>query len=126
MKQVLLNLLSNAVKFTPAGGEIGIEADFVDGGGVMLAVRDSGIGMREKDIPLALEPFSQLDTPLIRRSDGVGLGLAIARRLTEQHDGRLEMTSQPGAGTTARILLPPSRVIADQHPGPATAGADSR
>ena len=110
LKQVLLNLLSNAVKFTPAGGHVTVSA-WLEAGGLVIAVADTGIGMRAQDIPLALEPFRQVDAVLSRRYEGTGLGLPLAKRLTELHGGTLEIDSMPGRGTTVRIRLPALRMI---------------
>jgi signal transduction histidine kinase len=75
-------------------------------GSAELIFRDSGIGMRAEDIPRALEPFQQVDGSYTRQMPGTGLGLPIAKGLTEAHGGRLEIESIPGAGTTVRVVLP--------------------
>jgi PAS domain S-box-containing protein len=110
VKQVLLNLLSNAVKFTPQGGKVTVGLRHQPGQDLILSVTDTGIGMREEDIPLALSPFGQVADAFVRNHDGVGLGLPLARHLTQLHQGRLEIETHPGAGTTVRIHLPASRV----------------
>jgi signal transduction histidine kinase len=106
MKQVLLNLLSNAVKFTPAGGRIGIAADPTADGGIAVAVSDTGIGMASDMIPLALEPFRQIDSPLSRNVEGTGLGLSLVKALTELQGGSIAIESSPNAGTTVRLTFP--------------------
>jgi two-component system cell cycle sensor histidine kinase PleC len=111
LKQVLLNLISNAVKFTPPDGKVTVTAHYRRGG-LVLAVSDTGIGMRMEDIPVALSPFGQVASAFARNHDGVGLGLPLAQRLTEQHQGRLEIESRPGVGTTVRVHFPPERVLA--------------
>jgi len=112
LKQILLNLLSNAVKFTPAGGQVTLQARLDPDGGMALAVRDTGIGIAAADLPKALASFAQVDSSLTRKYEGVGLGLPISRALAELHGGRLELASAPGAGTTATVHLPADRVIA--------------
>jgi PAS domain S-box-containing protein len=112
VKQVLLNLLSNAVKFTPQGGSVTVGLRHQPGQELVLSVADTGIGMRAEDIPLALSPFGQVADAFVRNHDGVGLGLPLARHLTELHQGRLEIESRPGIGTTVRILLPAERLAA--------------
>jgi PAS domain S-box-containing protein len=112
LKQVLLNLLSNAVKFTPRGGSITLSAAREPDGGVSISVADTGIGIATDDIAKAMEPFGQVDSSLTRRYQGAGLGLPISRSLVELHGGRLELDSQPGVGTTARVRLPAERIIA--------------
>ncbi len=110
MKQALINLVSNAVKFTPKYGHVTVSAQVMEDG-LALTVSDTGIGMRQEDIPKALEAFRQIEPQINRRHDGVGLGLALTKSLVELHGGRLELISAPGAGTTATIHLPASRVV---------------
>jgi PAS domain S-box-containing protein len=110
LKQVLLNLLSNAIKFTEAGGRVMLSAARCDAG-LAFTVTDTGIGMRAADIPVALEAFRQLDGSLSRRHEGAGLGLPLAKRLTELHDGSLEISSAPGVGTRVVVRLPASRLL---------------
>ena len=111
MKQILINLLSNAIKFTEAGGNIIVSATLAGDGGMVAAVKDSGIGMRSEDIPKALEPVGQIDSSLARRYDGTGLGLSLVRQLTEAHDGRLQIESDLGVGTPVRLSLPVDRLV---------------
>ncbi len=109
-QQILLNLMSNAVKFTPAGGRVTVTAG-MERDGAVIAVEDTGVGMKAEDIATALEPFGQIEGPLTRRFDGTGLGLPLAKALVELHGGRLEIASAPGEGTTVRIRLPPERIV---------------
>jgi two-component system cell cycle sensor histidine kinase PleC len=111
LRQVLLNLLSNAIKFTPAAGQVALEAAREADGGISFLVRDTGIGIAVADIPKALEPFGQVDSSLARKYQGAGLGLPISQALVEQHGGRLELESAPGIGTTVRVRLPPERTL---------------
>jgi signal transduction histidine kinase len=111
LKQILLNLLSNAIKFTPRGGRISLSAS-IDARAIVLAVEDTGIGMTSEEIAVALEPFRQVDGSLSRGYGGTGLGLPLAKAFTELHGGRLEISSNPGAGTTVRVVLPAARLIA--------------
>ena len=103
---MVLNLLANAVKFTPAGGVITLLVARTPGGELALGVTDTGVGMREEDIPLAQQAFRQINNSLTRHREGVGLGLPLVKRLAELHGGRLLMTSVVGKGTTATIELP--------------------
>jgi PAS domain S-box-containing protein len=114
MKQVLINLLSNAVKFTGCGGSISVGAR-IDGptGDIVFEVRDNGIGMSVEDVPLVLEPFSQIVSSLTRHHEGTGLGLPLVKKLTELHGGSLELETAPGEGTVAHVRLPASRVVTD-------------
>jgi signal transduction histidine kinase len=112
VKQVLLNLLSNAIKFTPKGGVVTIEADRNAKGGVGICVRDTGIGIAPEMIPIAFEPFRQIDSYLSREYEGTGLGLSLVKTLIELHDGAVAMESTPKKGTSVFISFPASRVIA--------------
>ncbi len=110
MLQVLINLLSNAVKFTQEDGQISVQAAMNPSGDVVLSVIDSGIGMTEAEIQVALEPFGQVDSALSRSYQGTGLGLPLAVRLMELHGGRLELSSIKGKGTAVRVIIPARRV----------------
>ena len=111
MKQIILNLMSNAVKFTPEGGRVTARAAPDAEGGVTVTIADTGIGMSAADIEVALEPFRQVDNAMSRRYEGTGLGLPLAKQLTELHGGALDIESEPGVGTTARVRLPARRVL---------------
>lgn len=112
LAQALGNIVSNAMKFTPPGGEISLSFGLASDGGARFTVRDTGIGMAGETLTAALEPFHQLDGSLARRFEGAGLGLPIARALTELHDGTLEIVSAIGTGTSVTLALPPARVSA--------------
>ena len=111
VKQVLLNLLSNAVKFSMPGGTITVSAAVDRRTGTTIVVRDQGIGMEPADIPIALEPFRQVDGALSRKFEGTGLGLPLAKALMELHGGGLELESTPGVGTAAILRFPAYRII---------------
>ena len=110
--QILVNLVGNAVKFTPHGGEIAIraraEADIA-----VIAVSDTGPGIPRDELPHVFDRFWQGKR---RNALGVGLGLAIAKRLVEAHGGRLWVESQPTRGTTFHFTLP----LVDAPPSPGT------
>jgi len=112
IKQSLINLLSNAVKFTPEGGLVTLVAGLLPDGGLELSVVDTGVGMGKKGKEKAMTQFGQVDSGLNRKHEGTGLGLPLVKGLVELHGGRFVLDSKPGKGTTARILLPPSRVLA--------------
>lgn len=111
VKQVLLNLLSNAVKFTPAGGRVTLSALRAPDGGVRFEVEDTGIGMDEQGIEIALTQFGQVDSKLARKYEGTGLGLPLTKSLVELHKGTLDIRSRLGHGTTVIVQFPPERSI---------------
>lgn len=111
VKQMLANLMSNAVKFTDPGGVVTVRVCDTDTGGIAIEVHDTGIGIAEDDIPKALAPFVQVDRSLARKHEGTGLGLPLTNRLIELHGGRLDLESELGGGTTARLIFPANRVI---------------
>ena len=117
LKQVLLNLLSNSIKFTPRGGRISVRDRRTASGAVELAVSDTGIGMSEAEIKIALAPFGQVENAMTRQHKGTGLGLPLTRSLVELHGGRLHLRSARGAGTTVIVTLPPERVLASDGVG---------
>jgi signal transduction histidine kinase len=110
VRQVLLNLLANGIKFTPEGGEVRLTA-WADEGGLSVAVRDTGIGMADSDIPNALQHFVQIDSDLNRKRGGTGLGLPLSKRFMELHGGTLEIESTLGLGTTVTVRLPKDRLL---------------
>ena len=111
LQQALNHLLSNAVKFTHAGGTVSVGAAKAVNGGLILTVRDTGIGIPDEDIERVFEPFTQLDSSLARRFQGAGLGLYVSRALVAGHGGELVLRSTPSEGTVAEVRLPADRLI---------------
>jgi len=111
LAQIFKNLISNAVKFTPAGGSVIAEVREQGNGGVIVSIRDTGIGMTEDEIRVALEPFGQVDSARTRWREGAGLGLTIAKSLVELHGGELLIASVKGQGTEATVTLPPAHQV---------------
>jgi cell cycle sensor histidine kinase DivJ len=103
--QILINLISNAIKFTPRGGRVTVSA-FADGGTLVLAVEDTGVGIGEGDLPHLGEPFFQAHASYDRRHDGSGLGLSIVKGLVGLHGGDVEIRSRLGEGTRVTVRLP--------------------
>ncbi len=108
LKQILLNIMTNAIKFTPAGGSITISAAVTDNF-VHLSVTDTGIGIAEKDMERLAKPFEQIENQFSKTKEGTGLGLALTRSLIEMHNGRFEVSSVLGQGTTVNVVLPISQ-----------------
>lgn len=111
-KQVILNLLSNANKFTPQDGMIELSAWLAGEDRVEIVITDTGIGMGEDDMATALQPFGQVQAALNRSHEGAGLGLPIARRLTELQGGMLHLASEIGSGTRVTLNFPASEANA--------------
>jgi signal transduction histidine kinase len=106
LEQVALNLLTNAVKYGRFEGRIWVSTRRAADGLVRLEVRDDGAGIRESDQRTVFERFYRPDTEITRRASGTGLGLPIARALTELHGGKIELHSEPGRGSTFVVTLP--------------------
>ncbi|HEX2840220.1 HAMP domain-containing sensor histidine kinase [Hyphomicrobium sp.] len=111
LAQIFTNLISNAVKFTGEGGSVSVEVLEQGDGGVMISVRDTGIGMTPDEIRVALEPFGQVDAVRTRWREGAGLGLTIAKSLVDLHGGELMITSAKNKGTDVTITLPPAHQV---------------
>ena len=99
------NLLTNSAKYTEPGGHIGVTAE-VAGGRVTVAVRDTGIGIPERDQPRVFERFYRVDKARSRELGGTGLGLAIVKHLAQSLGGQVAVESRLGAGSTFRVRLP--------------------
>jgi PAS domain S-box-containing protein len=106
LSQVFSNLLTNAAKYTPAGGRIWLETTVGDGE-VIVAVRDTGIGMAPESLPTVFEMFSQVDRSMERTTGGLGIGLALAKGLVLMHGGTIAAESPGlGKGSTFTVRLP--------------------
>ncbi len=112
LRQVLINLITNAIKFSPPDGNVEAKVDRSADGRVTISVTDTGIGIEATKLERIFEPFAQVDGGLSRRFGGLGLGLAVARRMARLHGGDVVITSRPGIGTIARLVLPANRVLA--------------
>jgi len=122
LAQVLGNLLNNATKYTPQGGRVALTAQLKDRV-VEIAVADSGTGIPADMIDRVFEMFTQVDTSLDRMTAGLGVGLTLARRLTELHGGTIEARSAgPGQGSTFTLRLPlAAGDVAERHASGAAA-----
>lgn len=106
LKDVLIRLLTNAIRFTPAGGTIALTAKLRPDDTVMICVSDSGIGMTDREITVALTAFGQIDNRLDRQHEGTGLGLPIAKALVELQGGTFILSSEKDEGTHVVLLFP--------------------
>jgi PAS domain S-box-containing protein len=117
LAQVLGNLLHNAAKFTPRGGRVEVALEVAPQGTATVRVRDNGVGIDAAVLPRLFEPFSQVDATLDRSRGGLGLGLALVKRLVELHGGTVSARSDgAGRGAEFAIVLP-------LRPGPAARAA---
>nr|WP_316657792.1 ATP-binding protein [Ralstonia sp. LMG 7141] len=117
LKQVFWNLLANAVKFTPDGGHIRLSVHAAPEG-VVVTVRDTGIGIEPAFLPHVFDRFQQADLSSTRRHGGLGLGLAIAKQLVELHRGRITAASSGvNQGTTMAVSLPLHALPSDNGAG---------
>jgi PAS domain S-box-containing protein len=105
-KQVLYNLLSNAIKFTNPYGKVGIEVEPLGNDSFTMKVKDTGIGMSQEGMERLFAPFVQLDSGLSRKQDGTGLGLMLAKKFVERHNGKIWIESEPGKGSVITVILP--------------------
>ena len=106
LERVFLNLLTNAVKFTPAGGCVTTRWSSDDQGRARIEVEDTGIGIPAEQLPHIFERFHQVDGSSTRNQPGLGLGLALAQELVQEHGGSLQVHSTVGVGTTFVVKLP--------------------
>lgn len=122
LQQVIWNLISNAVKFTPAGGRVEVRLDREESD-VVIAVKDTGMGIDPAFVPHLFERFRQADSSSTREHGGLGLGLAIVRHLVEAHGGTVHAESDGrGRGSTFTVRLPAAashRALSTLRPAPA-------
>lgn len=111
LRSAFANLVSNAVRYTPDGGEIRVSW-VRTGKGARFAVTDTGIGIEPQHIPRLTERFYRVDKSRSRETQGTGLGLAIVRHVILRHRGTLEITSEPGKGSTFSAAFP-SQVLVE-------------
>ncbi|MGZ9163834.1 MAG: GAF domain-containing protein [Anaerolineales bacterium] len=114
LRQVMINLVNNSIKFTDKGKVI-LRVSPLDGARVLIAVKDTGIGIPPEKLEAVFQEFTQVDSSTTRKTGGTGLGLPISRRLVEMHGGRVwaESTGVPGEGSTFFVELPIEARITD-------------
>ena len=110
LKQVMINILGNSVKFTPAGGEVSLQieesAKYDNKAVLKFTFRDTGIGMSEEYLPHLFEAFSQEDSSTTSRYGSTGLGMPITKSIVELMNGRIDVVSEKGKGTTFTVTVP--------------------
>ncbi|HSI96905.1 MAG TPA: ATP-binding protein, partial [Gaiellaceae bacterium] len=103
--QVMSNLLSNALRYTERGGRVGLRISLEEGSAV-LEVADTGVGIAPEDLKHVFKRFWRGEKSRSRATGGAGIGLAIVHELVRAHNGRIDVDSKPGAGSTFRVTLP--------------------
>lgn len=125
IRQIVINLVTNALKYSKEGGKIIITANIDDHKNMRIVVKDEGVGIAEDRLEEALEPFSQVSDPVESRGfQGTGLGLPLAKAMTELHDGKLTLESSLGQGTTVTLIFPKDRVNAHADDNPLQEGIE--
>jgi two-component system phosphate regulon sensor histidine kinase PhoR len=110
LQSALSNLVMNAVHYTPPGGRIDVLWSAADDGWGSVRVNDTGIGIAREHLPRLTERFYRVDGSRSRDTGGTGLGLSIVKHVVQRHGGEIDIQSEPGKGSTFRLLFPPSRV----------------
>jgi PAS domain S-box-containing protein len=111
VRQIALNLLTHSIKFTGPGGQVIVSTALTDDREVVLRVRDTGHGMSEKELQMALEPFGRGDGAAAWGVNGVGLSLSISKALAEANHARFRISSEVAGGTLAEVAFPATRVL---------------
>lgn len=112
LERIILNLLSNAIKFTDEGGTVTVSLDSnKETNMVLLEVSDTGLGIPKDKQELIFERFGQVDSNLSRHAEGAGIGLSLVKKLVDALDGKIELDSEPGRGSTFRIMLPTNQYL---------------
>jgi heavy metal sensor kinase len=105
LRQMILNIMANAIRYTPNGGSI-FTTLVKQKDQAIVSVTDTGIGIAPEHLPLLFERFYRVDKARSRSEGGSGLGLAIAKNIAEVHQGKIEVESEVGKGSTFRLILP--------------------
>ena len=109
------NLLGNAVRYTPEGGRIELACSVLEDGRALIAVSDTGPGIAREHLPRLTERFYRVDGSRSRETGGTGLGLSIVKHVVQRHGGEIGIESEPGKGSTFKLLLPALRVRAPER-----------
>jgi signal transduction histidine kinase len=128
LEKIVLNLVFNALKFTPAGGRVELRAEKKDDA-FIITVSDTGMGISAKNLPFVFDRFWQADGTSKRKYQGVGIGLALVKELTEVQGGKVDVQSTEGQGTVFTVRLPFQKaetMATPATPAPETADADTR
>ncbi len=113
IERAAANLIDNAVKYTGEGGRIAVSLR-ESGGNAVIEVSDNGLGIPKDDIPRIFERFYRVDRSRSREMGGTGLGLSIVKHIAQSHGGCVEVTSEPGQGSTFRLKIPIPQAVASR------------
>jgi signal transduction histidine kinase len=105
LRRLLINLLDNAIRYTPPGGQVSASLE-ADPAAARIRISDTGVGISSKAAPHVFERFYRADKARSRQDGGFGLGLSIVKWIAESHNGSVELTRNPGPGTTFTVTLP--------------------
>lgn len=105
MEQAVINIVENAIRHTPKNGQIEMRLKKAKGN-IILSVKDTGVGIADKDVPHIWDRFYKADASRNRDKSGTGLGLAIVKEIVEAHGGSAEVNSELGKGTTFTLIIP--------------------
>ncbi|MBN2071808.1 MAG: response regulator [Candidatus Krumholzibacteriota bacterium] len=108
LEQVIINLVENAIKYTDEGGTVSVRCGRLDEG-VCVAIEDNGIGMSPEELEIIFERFKRLDNAEKKKIKGTGLGLAIVKEIIDAHNGRIEVESIEGKGSSFSLWIPGAR-----------------
>lgn len=105
MEEIFNNLITNAINYSPGGGKVTVTARTL-GENLEIRVTDTGVGIDPSELPKIFDKFYRVKSPKTRDVMGTGLGLSIVKGVVEAHLGTIDVESEPGKGTSFRILLP--------------------
>lgn len=116
LRRIVENLGSNAIKFTPTGGTVSVEVTYRDQAhNMLIAVKDSGVGIRKEDIPKVFKRFTQAGEASYKQMSGSGLGLAVVKEFAKAHGGYVELESVYGKGSVFKVWIPVEIVEWGEH-----------
>ena len=110
MKQALGHVMDNAIRYSPPSDQVTFDLSRGNAGGIVFAITDNGCGMTPEQLKTCTTPLAHISTSMNEKDKGLGVGLALAKRLVEAHGGQLMVSSQPGSGTNVTVFLPESCV----------------
>jgi heavy metal sensor kinase len=124
IERLLSNLLSNAVKYTPAGGRVKVSARLAESPGwALLAVEDTGVGIAAKNLPHIFDRFYRVRNAQTNMIQGLGLGLSFVAWIVDVHGGKIDVTSEEGAGSRFAVLLPLAETAPEPSPSEMSAAS---